>query len=90
MPELLPLLLNARDGDLFVINTNHLIVGTDLCPVEDSLVRESITGNPYANILVVRPEYADNPYIRTLFQYLTSEAVRAFILREYTGIEPVF
>ena len=88
--EFLPQVLMNRDADLAIINTNHLIAGTDLCPVEDSLIRESLVGNPYANVLVVRPDYANNPYILTLFEYLTSEAVRAFIQRSYTGIEPVF
>jgi len=87
---LLPTILMNNDADLSVINTNHLIAGTNLCPVNDSLVREDITGNPYANVLVVRPEDANNPYISILFQYLTSPAMRAFILREYTGVEPVF
>ncbi|MCL2365289.1 MAG: MetQ/NlpA family ABC transporter substrate-binding protein [Defluviitaleaceae bacterium] len=88
--EFLPQVLMNREADLSVINTNHLIAGTNLCPVEDSLIRESLVGNPYANVLVVRPEYANNPYIQTIFEYLTSEAVRAFIHRTYTGIEPVF
>ena len=88
--EFLPQVLMNREADLSVVNTNHLIAGTDLCPVNDSLIRESLVGNPYANVLVVRPEYADNPYILTIFEYLTSEAVRAFIQRSYTGIEPVF
>jgi len=87
---LLPPLLLNRDGDLFVINTNHLIAGTDLCPANDSLFRESVSGNPYANVLVVRPENANSEVIATLYRYMTSEAVRAFIMRSYTGVEPVF
>jgi D-methionine transport system substrate-binding protein len=87
---MLPRALLGNDADLSIVNTNHLIAGTNLCPVNDSLAREAVIGNPYANILVVRPEDANNEYIAILYRHLTSEAVRAFIYRTYTGIEPVF
>jgi len=82
-------LLN-NDGDLFIVNTNILLDATDLCPINDSLIREDVFGNPYANVLVVRPEHADNEVIAVLYRYLTSEAVRAFIYRTFTGVDPVF
>lgn len=87
---MLPRALLNNDADLSIVNTNHLINGTNLCPVNDSLARENVVGNPYANILVVRPEDAGNEHIATLYRHLTSEAVRAFIQRSYTGVEPVF
>jgi D-methionine transport system substrate-binding protein len=88
---MLPRALSNNEADLSVVNTNHLIAANiGVCPVNDSLIREDVFGNPYANILVVRPEDANCENIATLYRYLTSEAVRAFIMRTYTGIEPVF
>jgi D-methionine transport system substrate-binding protein len=88
---ILPMALINNEADLLFVNTNHLIASNaGFCPVNDSLIREPVFGNPYANILVVREENADSEVIAMLYRHLTSEAVRAFILREYTGIEPVF
>jgi len=88
---MLPRVLMASETDVSIVNTNHLIAAdTGLCPVNDSLVREPTFGNPYANVLVVREENADSPVIAALLRHLQSEAVRAFIYRNYTGVEPVF
>jgi D-methionine transport system substrate-binding protein len=82
--------LMGNDTDLSIVNTNVLLDGTPFCPVNDSLIREDVFGNPYANVLVVRPEHADNEVIAVLYEHMTSEAVRAFILRTFTGVDPVF
>jgi D-methionine transport system substrate-binding protein len=82
--------LMNRDVDLAIVNTNVLLDGTPLCPLTDSLIRETVFGNPYANVLVVREENADSEVIAVLYRHLTSEAVREFIHRTFTGVDPVF
>ena len=89
LASLLPRVMLDREADLSIINTNHVLAGTNLNPVEDSLIMES-TDSPYANTLVVRPEYADNEAILTLMRHLNSDRVREFILRNYDGVVPVF
>jgi len=87
--SLLPRVMLDREADLSIINTNHVLAATDLDPVRDSLIMEPVE-SPYANVLVVRPEDADNPAILTLLRHLQSERVRAFILENYSGVVPVF
>jgi D-methionine transport system substrate-binding protein len=82
--------LMNNDADVSIVNTNVLLDGTPLCPINDSLVREPVVGNPYANVLVVREENADSEVIAVLYRHLTSEAVRAFIQRMFRGVDPVF
>ncbi|MCL2603996.1 MAG: MetQ/NlpA family ABC transporter substrate-binding protein [Defluviitaleaceae bacterium] len=82
--------LMNNDAHVSIVNTNVLLDGTPLCPINDSLIREAVFGNPYANVLVVREENADSEVIATLYRHLTSEAVRAFIQRTFTGVDPVF
>ena len=90
-PALLPRVMLDEQGDLFIINTNHVLNGTDLNPVEDSLIMELPDPNsPYANMLVVQPINAENEAILTLMRHLNSDRVRAFILRTYDGVVPVF
>lgn len=90
-PALLPRVLLAREADLSIVNTNHILAGApQINPEEDSLIMEQIYGSPYANMLVVRPEDADNPVLLTLLRHLQSERVRQFILDNYTGVVPVF
>jgi D-methionine transport system substrate-binding protein len=85
-----PLLPRALDQvDIAVINTNFALeVG--LNPVNDSLYMES-SDSPFANILVARPENANDEAIQILAATLTTEAVRAFILEHFEGaIVPAF
>ena len=87
---LLPRVMLDREADLSIINTNHVLGGAPgIDPMEDSLIMES-TDSPYANVLVVRPEDADNPAILTLLRHLQSERVRQFILENFSGVVPVF
>ena len=87
---LLPMVLLGREADMSIINTNHVLDGAPgIDPVRDSLIMET-TDSPYANMLVVRPEDAENPAILTLMRYLQSESVRQFILENYSGVVPVF
>ena len=88
---MLPRIFLDNQADLSIINTNHVLSGAPhINPVEDSLIMESRYGNPYANVLVVRPEDAENPAVLTLLRHLQSERVRQFILENYDGVVPVF
>jgi len=84
------ILMDAREADMSIVNTNHILFGApSIDPIRDSLIMES-TDSPYANVLVVRPEDAQNPAILTLLQHLQSERVRQFIYDNYSGVVPVF
>lgn len=73
-----------------VINGNYALEA-DLSPAEDALVLESAEGNPYANMLVVRTEDAENEALLKLDELLHSEDVRAFIEETYEGaVIPAF
>lgn len=90
-PALLPRVLLAREADLSIINTNHVLAGApQINPSEDSLIMEQVYGSPYANMLVVRPEDADNQALLTLLRHMQSDRVRQFILDNYDGVVPVF
>jgi len=88
--SMLPRIMLDEEADLSIINTNHVLFGApNVDPVRDSLLMET-TDTPYANMLVVRPEDADNPVMLTLLRHLQSERVRDFILENYSGVVPVF
>jgi len=87
--SLLPRVMMDNEADLSIINTNHVLAATNLDPVRDSLIMEPVE-SPYANVLVVRPEDANNPAMLTLLEHLQSERVRDFILENYSGVVPVF
>ena len=89
-PALLPRVMLDREADLSIINTNHVLAGTNLNPIEDSLIMEFTENSPYANMLVVRLEDANNEAILTLMRHLNSDRVRTFILENYDGVVPVF
>ena len=82
--ELLPLALNDPNVDLAIINTNHVLSGTNLNPVRDSLIIET-PDSPFGNGLAVRNDDVDSPAIQALLRHLQSERVRQFIYREYDG-----
>ncbi|MCL2360294.1 MAG: MetQ/NlpA family ABC transporter substrate-binding protein [Defluviitaleaceae bacterium] len=87
---MLPRVMLDEEADMSIINTNHVLFGApNIDPVRDSLIMET-TDTPYANMLVVRPEDADNPAMLTLLRHLQSERVREFILENYSGVVPVF
>ena len=87
---MLPRILMDGETELAVVNTNHILAGTNLNPLRDSLIIEDPEGNPFANVLVVRPEDAQNEAVLTLFRHLQSDRVRQFILENYDGVVPVF
>ena len=77
------------DTDLSIINTNFALQA-GLNPATDAIAREN-PDSPYANVLAVRPENADDEAIRILARWLTSEKVREFILDQYGGnVVPAF
>jgi len=87
---ILPRILSDPTVDAAVINTNHVLAGTDLSPMHDSIIIET-PESPYGNGLAIRRADADNPALRTLLSHLQSERVRAFIYRQYEGaVLPVF
>lgn len=82
-PALMPTLLENDEGDVVFINSNFA-VDHDLNPLEDSLAIES-SSSPYANIIAVRSEDADNPAIANLIEALRSDETQDFILETWKG-----
>ncbi|EGG35248.1 MetQ/NlpA family ABC transporter substrate-binding protein [Paenibacillus sp. HGF5] len=84
---MLPRMLDELD--LAVINTNYALeAGLD--PTKDALFIED-KDNPYANLLVARPDNKDSDAIQKLAKALTSEDVKTFIEEEYKGaVIPAF
>lgn len=77
-----------KDLDAAVINSNFALEAK-LNP-SDALVIES-KDSPYANVLAVRKEDKDKPYIKALSKSLNSPEVKKFILDKYKGaIIPAF
>ena len=86
----LPRALDDPTIDMAIINTNHVLNQTNLNPVRDSLIIEN-PDSPFANIVVVRNEDAENPAMTALIRHLQSERVREFIYRQYdNAVLPVF
>lgn len=85
------------DFDAAVINSNYAM-SSGLTPNTDSIVNsegkhiiESTKDNPYNNILAVRKEDKDKPYIQALSKALTSPEVKKFIEDKYKGsVIPAF
>jgi len=87
---ILPRILGDPNIDAAIINTNHVLAGTDLNPMRDSLIIET-PDSPYGNGLAIRREDADNPVFHVIMEHLQSERVREFIYRQYEGaVVPVF
>lgn len=84
---MLPRMLDELD--FAVINTNYALeAGLD--PTKDALFIED-KENPYANLLVARPDNKDSDAIQKLAKALTSEDVKTFIEEEYKGaVIPAF
>ena len=77
------------DVDAAIINTNYALEA-ELNPLEDALVLEG-SESPYANILTVTPDRAEDEAILKVLKALQSEKVRAFIEENYKGaVVPAF
>lgn len=75
--EAAQLVRSLQDFDAAVINGNYALEA-GLNPAVDALVLESGAGNPYANLVAVRTEDADDEAINALDEALRSEEVRVF------------
>ncbi len=82
-PALMATLLEQDEGDVVFINSNFA-VDHDLNPLEDSIAIES-TSSPYANLVAVRSEDANNEAIQRLVEELRAEATQEFILETWNG-----
>src|SRR5690606_38110437 len=75
--EAAQLVRSLEDFDAAVINGNYALEA-DLSPAEDAIVLESGEDNPYANLVAVRSEDAEDPALVALDEALRSEETRAF------------
>jgi D-methionine transport system substrate-binding protein len=75
--------------DLALINTNYALEAK-LNPAKDALLIEG-GDSPYVNYLVSRPDNQDSPAIKKLADALTSQEVKDFITKRYSGaVVPAF
>lgn len=71
------------DVDLASINTNFAIeAGID--PIKDAIAREA-EQSPYSNIIVVRSQDKDKPWVQTIVKAYQSDEIRAFIKERFKG-----
>ncbi|KAA3512986.1 MetQ/NlpA family ABC transporter substrate-binding protein [Agrobacterium rosae] len=71
------------DTDASVINTNYA-TAAGLNPKKDSIAIES-EKSPYANVIAVRTQDKDKPWVKTLVESYQSPEVKTFILEKYNG-----
>jgi len=71
------------DVDAAVINTNYA-TQAGLDPVKDPIARENPKG-PYINILVVRSEDKDKPWVKALVESYHTPEVKKFIEEKFKG-----
>jgi len=74
---------SLADLDAALINTNYA-VASGLDPQTDSFASESAEG-PYVNIITVRTEDKDQPWVKDLVEAYHSPEVKAFIEEKYEG-----
>ncbi|ALE02928.1 Methionine ABC transporter substrate-binding protein [Bartonella ancashensis] len=72
------------DFDIIIVNTNWALT-TGLNLQKDAIAWEKAENNPYNNIIVVRTEDKDEPWVKKLVSAYNSEPVRAK-LKEIFGI----
>ena len=71
------------DVDAAVINTNYALAA-GLQPTKDAIALEDIH-SPYANLIAVRAQDKDKPWVKKLVAAYQSEDVRQFIKNEFKG-----
>ena len=71
------------DTDASVINTNYAL-DAGLNPNTDSIAIEG-KESPYANVIAVRTEDKDTPWVKTLIEAYHDDSVKAYINDEYKG-----
>jgi D-methionine transport system substrate-binding protein len=71
------------DLDASAINTNYAL-SAGLNPQKDAIAQESAK-SPYVNILVVRAQDKDKPWVAKLVKAYHSEEIRKFVQAEFKG-----
>lgn len=71
------------DVDAAAVNNNYA-VQAGLDPVKDSIIKETGEG-PWVNIIAVREEDKDKPWVKTFVQAYQTDAVKAFIATQFKG-----
>jgi D-methionine transport system substrate-binding protein len=74
---------SLADVDLVSINNNYA-VQAGLNPATDAIARESVDG-PWVNILAVREEDKDKPWVKQLIDAYHSDQVKNFIESRFKG-----
>ena len=74
---------SLQDVDLVSINNNYA-VQAGLNPANDAIAREAADG-PWVNILAVREEDKDKPWVKQLTDAYHSDEVRAFLEKRFKG-----
>jgi len=71
------------DVDAAAVNNNYA-VQAGLDPVKDSIAKETTDG-PWVNIIAVRDEDKDKPWVATFVKAYQSDAVKQFIAEKFKG-----
>jgi D-methionine transport system substrate-binding protein len=72
-----------EDVDAAVVNTNYA-TQAGLNPVKDAILREDPKG-PYVNIIAVRAEDKDKPWVKALVEAYRSPEVKQFVEQKFGG-----
>ena len=71
------------DVDAAAVNNNYA-VQAGLDPIKDSIVKETTDG-PWVNIIAVREEDKDKPWVATFVKAYQSDSVKAFVAEKFKG-----
>jgi D-methionine transport system substrate-binding protein len=71
------------DVDAAVINTNYAL-SAGLSPTKDAIAREDVH-SPYANLIAVRAQDKDKPWVKKLVAAYHTQEVREFINTQFKG-----
>ena len=71
------------DVDAGVVNTNYA-TQAGLNPVKDAILREDPKG-PYVNLIAVREQDKDKPWVKTLVEAYHTPEVKAFVEQKFGG-----
>ena len=74
---------SLQDVDLVSINNNYA-VQAGLNPAKDAIAREDVEG-PWVNIIAVREEDKDKPWVKQLIEAYHSDPVKQFIETRFKG-----
>ena len=71
------------DVDAAAVNTNYA-TPAGLNPVKDAILRED-PKSPYVNLIAVREQDKDKPWVKSLVEAYRSPEVKAFINETFSG-----